>query len=364
MTTVVVKIGTSSITDDEGGVDHSAVQRLCTEVAELHGQGHRVVVVSSGAIAAGLPELGLGGRRRPTDLTTLQAVATVGQGVLMTVYREALARWGIVAGQVLLVPYDFVLRSQYLHARSTLARLLDLGVVPVVNENDAIADDEIRYGDNDRLAALVANLVGADLLVLLTDTDGVLTADPRVDPGAELIHEIVEVDDRVTAAAGGPGSRRGSGGMSSKLTAARIAAWSGIPTVIAGASDPGVVRAAVAGRPVGTYVHARPVGLSARRLWIAFAVESAGRVVTDTGARRALERGRSLLTAGVRAVEGSFLPGDAVELVDEDGEVYGKGLVRPGADELRRVAGRRSGDLPPGSPHIVVHADDLVILPG
>ncbi|RMH67728.1 MAG: glutamate 5-kinase, partial [Actinomyces sp.] len=334
--TVVVKIGTSSITDDEGAVVWTAVENLCAEVARLRRQGDRAVIVSSGAIAAGLPELGLGGSRRPTDVTTLQAVATVGQGVLMSAYRRALADRGLVAGQVLLVPYDFVLRHQYLHARSTLRRLLDLGVVPVVNENDAIADDEIRYGDNDRLAALLANLVGADLLVLLTDTDGVLTADPRLDPGARLIEEIHEIDERVASVAGGAGSRRGSGGMASKLTAARIAAWSGIPTVIARASVPGVVGRAVAGEAVGTYVHPRPVGLSARRLWIAFAVEAAGRVVTDAGARAALERGRSLLTAGVRGVEGDFVAGDAVDLVDEEGEIYGKGLARPAAEELRR----------------------------
>ena len=216
--TIVAKIGTSSITDHDGTISDDAIVKFCTEVAELRATGVRVVVVTSGAIAAGLPELALGGANRPTDAATLQAVATVGQSALMGTYRQAFARHGLVAGQVLLVPYDFIVRSQYLHARSTLLKLLELGVVPVVNENDAIADDEIRFGDNDRLAALVANLVSADLLVLLTDTDGVLTADPRIDADASLIEEIVEIDHQLEAIAGGAGSSRGSGGMAGLKT--------------------------------------------------------------------------------------------------------------------------------------------------
>src|SRR5579862_8865968 len=191
---VVAKVGTSSITDDHGDIVQAAIEKLCADVASVRAQGHRVVVVTSGAIAAGLPVLGLGGEARPRDPVTLQAVSAVGQSRLMRVYDDALAAHGLVAGQVLLAPLDFVDRRQYLHARGTLTRLLELGVVPVVNENDAIADDEIRFGDNDRIAALVAHLVGADTLVLLTDTPGLLTADPRLDDSASLIEEIVEVD--------------------------------------------------------------------------------------------------------------------------------------------------------------------------
>ena len=213
-------------------------------------------------------------------MATLQAVATVGQIALMGLYNEALARHGLVAGQVLLVPLDFIIRSQYVHAMNTLGRLLELGVVPVVNENDAIADDEIRWGDNDRIAALVANLVHADLLVLLTDTEGVLTADPRIDAEASLISEITEIDRQVEERAGGAGTRRGSGGMASKLTAARIASWSGVTTVIANARRAGVLADAAAGADgVGTVVRARPARLPARKLWIGFAVESQGEVV-------------------------------------------------------------------------------------
>lgn len=360
----MVKIGTSSLTDDEGVIDETMVALLTRQVVELRADGHRVVVVTSAAIAAGLPELGLGGARRPSDPITLQAVATVGQSALMEVYRREFARHDVVAGQVLLVPHDFIVRAQYLHARQTLGRLLDLGVVPIVNENDAIADDEIRWGDNDRLAALVANLVDAERLVLLTDTDGLLTADPRIDQSASLIEEIHEIDHQHEALAGGAGSARGSGGMASKLAAAKIAAWSGVDTVIAAARRDGVVADAVAGvAGVGTTVRARPNRLPARKAWIAFAVVAQGQLVVDRGARTALEAGKSLLAAGVREVNGAFDPGAPIEIVDTDGDAFAKGLVRHGADEIHRAAGHRSDELPVGVPAVVVHADDLVALP-
>ncbi|MDG2029229.1 MAG: glutamate 5-kinase [Acidimicrobiales bacterium] len=363
--TIVVKIGTSSITDDGGVIERAAIEKLCADVAALRDDGHRVVVVTSGAIAAGLPEIGLGGPNRPSDTITLQAVATIGQTALMGVYRDALAAHGLIAGQVLLVPLDFIVRTQYVHAGQTLVRLLELGVVPIVNENDAIADDEIRWGDNDRIAALVANLVDADQLVLLTDTSGVLTADPRIDADASLIEEIVEIDHQTEALAGGAGSARGSGGMASKLTAAKIAAWSGVSSVIAFADRADVVLDAVNGVPgVGTVVRARPARLPARKLWIAFAVVARGSVIVDMGARAALERGKSLLAAGVTEVVGEFDAGAPVEVVDTDGEIFAKGLARHTARDLRSVAGRRSDELPAGAPHIVVHADDLVTLPG
>lgn len=362
---VVAKIGTSSITDDQGEIRRSAIAKLCAEVAGLRRDGHRVVVVSSGAIGAGLPALGLGGDRRPRDAVTLQAVSAVGQSRLMAVYDAELGTHGLVAGQVLIAPLDFMERRQYLQARGTLARLLELGVVPVVNENDAIADDEIRFGDNDRLAALVAHLVDADVLVLLTDTPGVLTADPRLDSSASLIEEIVEVDHELEAVAGGAGTVRGSGGMATKLAAAKIAAWSGVRTVIAAARRPGVLAQAVAGEPgVGTVVLPHDRHLPARKLWIAFAVGAAGVLIVDDGAKRALLRGgTSLLAAGVVGVEGDFDEDDAVEIAGPDGEVFAKGLARLDAAGVRAVAGRRSVELPDGVPAHVVHRDDLVVLP-
>ena len=359
----VVKIGTSSITSDTGEIDESALRKLCAELVAARHAGHDVLLVCSGAIAAGLPALGLA--RRPTDIGTLQAIAAVGQPRLMERFGAILGEEQVVAGQVLLTPFDFVHRSQYLHARETLQRLLELGVIPVVNENDTVADDEIRYGDNDRIAALVANMVHADLLVLLTDTAGLFTADPRLDADASLIEEIAAVDEALEAVVGGTGSERGSGGMASKLAAAKIASWSGIRAVIAAADEPGVVMGALAGKPVGTVVQPHAERLPSRKLWIAFAVGASGRVIVDAGAQRALvSQGRSLLAAGVREVEGEFDADTAVEVVGEDGRAFAKGLVRYPAARLRAVAGLRSGDLPDGAPAEVIHRDDLVVLNG
>jgi glutamate 5-kinase len=358
---VVAKVGTSSVTDGSGQVDRGAVAKLCSEVAGLRSAGHRVVIVTSGAIAAGLPALGL---ERGPDLALLQAVSAVGQSRLMRVYDDELAAHGLVAAQVLLAPLDFFDRRQYLHARQTLGRLLELGAVPVVNENDAVADDEIRFGDNDRLAALVAHLVDADLLVLLTDTSGLLSADPRLDEKASLIEEVVEVDRQLEAAAGGPGSPAGSGGMASKLAAARIAAWSGVEVLIASAKRPGVLAAAVERAPgAGTLVRASGRRLSARKLWIAFALGARGTVVVDEGARLAIaERGTSLLPAGVVEVRGGFEADDAVELADTAGQVFAKGLARHPAPVVAAWAGRRTSQLPEGVRPEVVHRDDLVVL--
>ncbi len=359
----VVKVGTSSITDEAGAIDREAVGKLCAEVAHLRRLSHQVVVVSSGAIAAGQPALGLA-PGRSSDLATLQAVSAVGQSRLMRVYDDTFASYGIVSGQVLLAPLDFVHRKQYLHARQTVGRLLQLGVVPVVNENDAIADDEIRFGDNDRLAALVANLVGAAVLVLLTDAPGLLTADPRLVQDASLVEEVVAVDHELVKVAGGAGTPRGSGGMASKLAAAKMAAWSGVRVVIAAASRPGVLAGAVAGEAgMGTVVRAHDRRLPARKLWIAFAVGASGTIVVDEAASAALvERNRSLLPAGVVGVEGAFSADDAVEIVDPAGRVLAKGLVRHPAWRVQEWAGKRSAELPPDLPHEVVHRDDLVVL--
>ncbi len=359
---VVAKIGTASITDDRGVIDDGAVAKLSDEVAALRRDGHEVIVVSSGAVAAGVAALGL--PARPTDMQTLQAISAAGQSRLVEAYNRELARHELVGAQVLLDPHDFVDRTQYLHARSTIERLLELGCIPVVNENDAIANDELRYGDNDRLAALLANSVGADVLVLLTDMDGVYTADPRRDPSATLI-PLVRVGDpllAVRAEAGGSG--RGSGGMASKLTAARMASWSGLRSVIAHASRPDVLAGAVSAELVGTTFEAHARSLSARKLWIAFASEVAGTVEVDAGAQRALtERPNSLLPAGVVSVRGSFVEGDTVDIEGPEGRAFARGLAAVDADVVRRVAGLRTGDLPAGVNDEVVHRDDLVVLP-
>ena len=360
---VVVKVGTSSVTDEDGVIDDGAIGVLAGEVAAARAAGHEIVLVSSGAVAAGQAALGLD--QRPTDISTLQAISAAGQPRLMRSWDVALAPHGLVPAQALLVPYDFVDRRQYLHARNTLTRLLELGAVPIVNENDAIASDETRYGDNDRIAALVAHNIAAGVLVLLTDIEGLYTADPRANADAALVTRVGVDDPLLSIRAGAGGSGRGSGGMASKLEAARIASWSGVRTVIADAARPGVLAGAIAGEPVGTSFEAHRRKLTARKLWIAFASHVAGTVTVDDGARRALvERQTSLLPAGVVEVSGAFVAGDTVDVADAEGVAFARGMVFVEAGQLRRVAGRHTSDLPAGMVHEVIHRDDLVLLPG
>ena len=359
---VVAKIGTASVTDGRGAIDHAAISKLCDEVAVLRRQGDEVIVVSSGAVAAGVAALGL--EARPGDMTTVQAISAAGQSRLVEVYNRELGRHGLVGAQVLLDPYDFIDRTQYLHARTTLERLIELGCVPVLNENDAIANHELRYGDNDRLAALVAHSVGADVLVLLTDTDGVFTADPRRDPGATLVPFVAADDPMLAITASTGGSGRGSGGMASKLAAARMASWSGIRCVIARAASPDVLPGAASDLLVGTTFAAHDRALPARKLWIAFAAEVAGRIEVDAGAEQAMvARSTSLLPKGVVSVLGTFSAWDTVDIVGPAGQAFARGMVSIGSDGLTAIVGRHTRDLPPGVVHEVVHRDDLVVLP-
>jgi glutamate 5-kinase len=359
---VIAKIGTSSVTAEDGSVDTAAVGKLCSEVARLRREGHCVVVVTSGAVTAGVAAMGPLGDHG-SDPMTLQALSAIGQPRLMRVYEDALKAEGLLAGQVLLAPLDFAHRQRYLYARSTFTRLLELGVVPIVNENDAIADDEIRFGDNDRLAALVAHLLRADVLVLLTDTAGLLSADPRHHAGATLIEEVTKIDRELEEVAGGPASHKSRGGMSSKLAAAKMAVWSGSKVVIASAQRKDVLAEAVAGKPgVGTIFLPQRRTLGARKLWIAFALRPAGTIIVDEGARRAVvERHKSLLPAGVLAVEGAFEADDAVEIVTPDMEIFAKGIARLGSSRAAEWVGRHTGDLADDLPNEVVHRDDLVV---
>ena len=358
---VVAKIGTSSITDDRGAIDEAAIAKVVTEIATLRERGHEVLLVSSGAVAAGVATLGF--PSRPSDMRTLQAVSAVGQSRIMRVWNDEFAQFGVIGAQVLVDPYDFVDRTQYLHARSTLGRLLELGCVPIINENDAIANHELRYGDNDRIAALVAHSMAADVMVLLTDLDGLFTDDPRTNPNAALVSRVSADDPLLSIRASSAGSGRGSGGMASKLAAARIASWSGVRTVIAAAARENVLVDAVEDVGVGTTFAGHDRRLPARKLWIAFAAEVAGAVVVDDGARNAvINRMTSLLPAGVRSVEGSFGEGDTVEVKALDGTVFARGMVYVTANDLRGVAGKQTRDLPDGMTHEVIHRDDLVVL--
>ncbi len=362
---IVVKIGSSSLTTVTGDIDHGAVAKLCAEVADLTNQGHQVVVVTSAAITAGLGPLGFSSDTRPTEPELLRAASAVGQIALMATYKGHLASNGLMAGQVLLAPTDLWNRKRYLKSRGTLQALVGRGIVPVVNENDAVADDEIQFGDNDRLAALVAHLIEADALVLLTDTAGVFTADPRRDADASLIEEIVEVDQHLESVAGGPGSMAGRGGMASKLAAAKIASWSGVETTIAKADRPNVIADSVGGiAGTGTVFRARQQRLPARKLWIAFAVPALGRLIVDAGAQTALvDDRRSLLPAGIKKAEGSFRADDAVEVVGEDGAVFAKGLVKWDRTDIDDHSGQSTHELPDELTREVIHRDGMVMLP-
>ncbi|MDQ3752786.1 MAG: glutamate 5-kinase [Actinomycetota bacterium] len=358
---LVVKVGTTSLLGPSGEPDVARMKTLCEGIAEVRAAGIDVVLVSSGAIAAGMSPLGL--TDRPVDVPSLQALAAVGQGRLQASYSSLLSGLGLVAAQLLLTRYDFMHRSQYLNARNTLDRLLSLGSVPVVNENDTVAVDEISFGDNDRLAALVANLARARMLVLLTDAQGLHRADPRRSPGAPLIDEVERITPEIEQAAGGRGSTLATGGMSSKVAAAWVATFSGVSVVVAEASSPSVLARAAAGEPVGTYFHPRLRSASARRLWIAFAQPPRGTVVVDTGAREAVvERGRSLLPAGVLDLHGRFGPGDTVDVIEagkDPSRPFARGLVRYGADDLAAARGRSTAGLAQSE---VIHRDQLVIL--
>lgn len=358
----VVKIGTSSITCDSGALDDSAVEGLVANVAGAVGSGWSICLVSSGAIAAGLPALRL--ESRPDSVADLQVLAAIGQGRLMQRYTSLFDDHGIIAGQVLLSASDFGQRVNYLNARQALDRMTELGVLAVINENDTVAIDEIKFGDNDRLAALVAHLIGAEVLLMLTDTEGFFTADPRLSAEASLIEEIVEFDRELEAMAGGAGTDRARGGMTSKLAAARIASWSGVRTVIASADEKDVVERVLSGESIGTTVQPHSHKLTSRKVWIAFGAPAAGRVVVDAGAKDALSKKQaSLLPVGVVSVEGIFGIGDAVELIGPSGEVFAKGLVGIESTALSGLAGMRTDDLPNGIRHEVIHRDDLVVLP-
>jgi glutamate 5-kinase len=359
---VVVKVGSSSLTTAEGGIDPHRLAALVDVLAEVRRQGREVVLVSSGAIAAGLAPLGM--RRRPRALPAQQAAASVGQGLLVHRYTEELARHGIVAGQVLLTVDDVTRRSHYRNAHQTFAKLLELGVLPIVNENDTVATTEIRFGDNDRLAALVAHLVHADLLLLLSDVDGLYDGNPASGV-ASLVADVTAPTDLEAVRVGSTGSTGlGSGGMVTKVESARIATGAGIPVVLTSAAN---AAAALAGEPAGTLFHPTGRRRPTRLLWLAHATEPRGRLVLDAGAVHAVvDRRASLLAAGVTGVEGSFVAGDPVDLTGPDGLPVARGLVNFDAAELPALLGRSSHDLKrelgAAYEREVVHRDDLVLL--
>jgi glutamate 5-kinase len=365
MATVVVKLGSSIVADAAGEVREQVLAGVCSEVARRHRAGDGLVVVTSGAIARGMRVMGL--PVRPSAMDELQAASAVGQGKLYRAYEALLEVHGVPSAQVLLTFFDMSARTHYVNARHTLTRLLAWRVVPVINENDTTTTDEISFGDNDFLAAQVAILLGADLLVLFTDTGGLYTGDPRREPAAALVADVRDIDQLERYDIGVSSSPLGSGGMRSKVVAAEMATAAGIPTVITSGVDPDAVGRALAGEPSGTRFHPQRGRVSSFKLWLKYAKPSHGRLVVDRGAEQALrERGTSLLPVGVVEVEGSFEAGDAVEVraSGANGRPIGKGIVNYSAEELRRVKGLKSADvrrLVPRAAEEAVHRDYFVL---
>ena len=351
---IVVKVGTTALTTSSGVFDASRLAVLADAIEGRMKAGSDVVIVSSGAIAAGIEPLRL--TKRPTDLATKQAAASVGQVALVNAWSAAFARYNRAVGQVLLTAHDISMRVQHTNAQRTLDRLRALHAVAIVNENDTVATNEIRFGDNDRLSALVAHLVGADALVLLSDIDGLYDADPRKG-NAQFISEVSGPAD-LDGVVAGRGSHLGTGGMASKLSSALLAADAGVPVLVAGASD---VAPALTDASVGTVFAARPERMSARKFWVRYAAESAGALTLDDGAVRAVVRQRrSLLPAGITSLSGRFYGGDVVELRAQDATMVARGVVAYDHSELATMLGRSTSDLPADMRRPAVHADDLV----
>jgi glutamate 5-kinase len=360
---LVVKVGSTLVTNNGAGLDHAALDGWARQIATLRQGGREIALVSSGAIAAGIQRLGW--KKRPSEMHLLQAAAAVGQMGLIESYEKTFSRHGLATAQILLTHDDLADRQRYLNARSTLQALLGLGAIPVINENDTVVTDEIKFGDNDTLGALVANLIEADALIILTDQKGLYTADPRRDPDAELIEEGSAEDPRFEAMAGGVGSGISKGGMLTKVLAARRAARGGSHTCIASGYEPDVLLRLTRGEPVGTLLYASSSRLAARKQWLANHLQLAGALVIDAGAVKALHEGRSLLPVGVLEARGDFRRGEAVACVDEAGEEIARGLVNYGASECRRILRKPSTDIEAilgyVDTHEVIHRDNLVV---
>ena len=362
---LVIKVGSSLVTNEGRGLDRASIASWAEQIADLRRSGKQVLLVSSGAIAEGMQRLGW--NRRPREVHELQAAAAVGQMGLAQTYESCFAALGIPTAQILLTHADLADRARYLNARSTLFTLLRLGVVPVINENDTVVTDEIKFGDNDTLAALTANLVEADALVILTDQAGLYSADPRRNPGAILLTEVRAGDPHLESIAGGAGSEVGRGGMYTKVLAAKRAARSGANTVIASGREGNVLRRLAAGERIGTQLLASTEVLTARKQWLADHLQVRGKVRIDDGAARALvAEGKSLLPIGVVEVLGDFDRGDVIACIDGSGKEVARGLTNYGAEQARRIARRPSSEIETVLGFVeereLIHRDNLVVL--
>ncbi|HYA86604.1 MAG TPA: glutamate 5-kinase [Nitrospirota bacterium] len=363
---IVIKVGSAVLTSSEEGLDQGRIERLASDISTIMSQGRQVILVSSGAIAAGLAKLGLK-KKRAMPLSLKQAAASVGQSSLMWIYEKTFGSHGHKVAQILLTREDLSNRTRFLNARSTLQTLLNYGVVPIVNENDTVSVDEIKFGDNDNLSGMVVHLADADLLVILSDIDGLYTADPKFDPSAELITTVEKITPEIERGAGGAQSQVGTGGMRSKIVTARKVGAYGAPMVIVNGKKSGVLQALFEGKEIGTLFLPKSQKQDSRKHWIAYTVTSSGRLMIDDGGREALvHKGKSLLPGGIVKVEGNFKIGDCVTCVDRTGTAFARGLVKYSAAELELIKGLKTSLISSVLGHKdydeVIHRDDLVLL--
>lgn len=363
---IVIKVGTSTITYANGKRNFSQIDRLAREISDLQNQGKEMILVTSGAVAVGVDRMGLPGK--PKTIPGKQAAAAVGQGVLMHTYEKFFADYGQIVAQVLITRTEAIDRHRYTNTRNTFMELMRQRVIPIVNENDVVALDELKIGDNDNMSALVAGIVDADLVIILSDVDGLYTANPQTHPDAVIVPEVAEITPEIEASAGGVGSARGTGGMATKIQAAKAATSSGIHLVIASGTEKNAITRVLQGEELGTLFVSRENRLQFRKRWLAFGAKIAGSIVVDDGCAKAIRKagGCSILPAGVFAVQGEFLPGSTVSVIDKDAHELARGLVHYSSAELEQIKGCNSGEIANILGHKnfdeVIHRDDLVIL--
>lgn len=363
---IVIKVGTSTITYANGKRNFSQIDRLAREISDLQNQGKEMILVTSGAVAVGVDRMGLPGK--PKTIPGKQAAAAVGQGVLMHTYEKFFADYSQIVAQVLITKTEAIDRHRYTNTRNTFMELMRQRVIPIVNENDVVALDELKIGDNDNMSALVAGIVDADLVIILSDVDGLYTANPQTHPDAVIVPEVAEITPEIEASAGGVGSARGTGGMATKIQAAKAATSSGIHLVIASGTEKNAITRVLQGEELGTLFVSRENRLQFRKRWLAFGAKIAGSIVVDDGCAKAIRKagGCSILPAGVFAVQGEFLPGSTVSVIDKDAHELARGLVHYSSAELEQIKGCNSGEIANILGHKnfdeVIHRDDLVIL--
>lgn len=339
---IVVKVGTSTLNYNTGKLNISRIEHLVRELSDLANQGREIILVSSGAVGAGLERMKK--TQRPNSIPEKQALAAVGQGILMHIYEKLFAEYDQVVAQVLLTKENSRQYSQYINSRNALMALLSMGVIPIINENDAVAVDELKIGDNDTLSATVASLVDADILIILSDIDGLYTANPAKDPNAQLLSEVAHITPQIEQMAGGAGTAMGTGGMSTKIQAAKISMNSGCTMVIASGSEPNILRRLLAGECLGTLFPAKEIHLKQRKSWLAFGKQIAGDIIVDTGCEQAVLSGSSLLAVGILAIAGKFAPGNTVRILSSSGREIARGCVNYSSDILQKLKGLHSNE--------------------